>query len=236
MGIDHRQAEVVQTYPHDGASFTQGLELRDGMLYESGGGFGNSFISVSTLDNPATAVNKVPLAQDRFAEGLTVVGDKIWQITWQNQVALLRDRASLAVEREVAYTGEGWGICYQEESKRLVMSDGTATLTLRDPQTFEVIRKVEVKEGGKALEKLNELECRGGRVWANVWYRNDLVRIDLERGEVDMVVRVGELPDSPRGVLNGVAALPGTDDLLITGKNWEHLYRIRTDKPAAQTP
>ncbi len=220
---------MVATYPHDRAAFTQGLEYHDGVLYESSGGFGESWIGTSRLDDPAP-IKRVRNPDEHFAEGMTVVGDRVWQITWRNNVAVLRDRATLAPIREERYDGEGWGLC--SSGNRLVMSNGTASLTLRDPLSFKEIGTLQVTRSGAPVENLNELECVGSTVWANVWQTDELVRIDLATGNVTGVLHVGMLPglvpaDFEGGRLNGVAALPGTEDLLITGKNWPHLYRIR---------
>jgi glutaminyl-peptide cyclotransferase len=233
-GVASWRAQVVATYPHDPGSFTQGLELRDGKLYESAGGFGKSSLTVSTWETGAVA-GRADLPPEIFAEGLTVVGDKIWQLTWQNRLALLRDRASLAVEREFPVDGEGWGICYDAGRDALVTSDGTSDLTLRDPRTFAPVRKVAVTYDGSPRDRLNELECVGGKVWANVWEDDVFVRIDLDLGRVTDIVQVADLPDFSNGILNGIAALPGTDELLITGKNWPHLYRIRLERTQAQS-
>lgn len=224
------EATVVATFPHDRAAFTQGLELHDGVLYESSGGFGNSWIGTSELESGRSTL-RVANAEDHFAEGMTVVGDKVWQITWQNEVAILRDRATLAPLREERYRGEGWGLCHNADG-RLVMSHGTAELSFRDPSTFAETGRVHVTRDGRPVERLNELECAGAAVWANVWRTEELVRIDLATGRVTDVVHVGPMPgmapaERTDGSLNGIAALPGTDDLLITGKNWPHLYRIR---------
>ncbi len=223
------EAAVVATYPHDRGAFTQGLEYHDGVLYESSGLFGESWIGTSTLEDP-TPTKRVPNPAEHFAEGMTVVGDKIWQITWRNNVAVLRDRASLAPLREARYDGEGWGLCLS--GNRLVMSNGTSELSFRDPATFAPLGTLQVKRDGEPVERLNELECVGSSVWANVWMTEELVRIDLATGNVTGVLHVGMLPglvsaNFQDGRLNGVAALPGTDDLLITGKNWPHMYRIR---------
>lgn len=226
------RAQVVATYPHDPAAFTQGLELHDGKLYQSAGGLGTSFLTVSTLETGAVA-KRADLAEEIFAEGLTVVGDQLWQLTWRNHVALLRDRETLAVQREFPVDGEGWGVCHDPGLKVLVTSDGTSDLTLRDPRTFDPVRKVSVTLDGRPRDRLNELECAGGKVWANIWEEDEFVRIDLERGRVTDIVQVGQLPDFDSGILNGIAALPGTDDLLITGKNWPHLYRVRLETTAA---
>jgi glutamine cyclotransferase len=234
-GVTAWQAEVVATFPHNPDSFTQGLEFRDGKLYESAGGLGKSFLTVSTLETGAVS-QRTDLPGEIFAEGLTIVGDNLWQLTWRNHVALLRDRASLAVRGEFPLDGEGWGICYDTGRDVLVVSDGTSDLTLRDPRSFAVIRRVAVTLDGQPRDRLNELECAGGKVWANIWEDDQFVRIDLDidpaRGRVTDVVQVSGLPDFSSGILNGIAAVPGTDDLLITGKNWPHLYRVRLQKTA----
>lgn len=230
-GLVTWRAEVVARFPHDPASFTQGLELHDGRLYESAGGFGTSFVTVSTLETGAVS-RRADLPADVFAEGLTVAGDRLWQLTWQNHLALQRDVTTLAVVKQFPLRGEGWGICYDEGRNQLVTSDGTSELTLRDPQTFAEIRRVTITLGGRPRDRLNELECAGGSVWANIWESEEFVRIDLDKGQVDGTVRVGPLPDFSSGILNGIAALPGTGDLLITGKNWPHLYRVRLERTA----
>lgn len=222
------EAVVVTTYPHDREVFTQGLELHDGVLYQTSGGFAASWIGTSTLDNPVPVL-RVASPEAHFAEGLTIVGTKVWQLTWQNGVAVERDRATLAPLREVGYQGEGWGLCLMRD--RLVMSNGTPELTFRDPATFAETGRVTVTRDGQPVERLNELECIDGSVWANVWRTEDIVRIDPGSGRVTHVVHIGEMPgttaaDRVEGSLNGIAALPGTDDLLITGKNWPHMYRI----------
>jgi len=222
---------VVATFPHDPAAFTQGLELRDGKLYQSAGGFGESFLTVSTLETGAVS-QRSDLPEEFFAEGLTIVGDKLWLLTWRNGVAQQRDRTSLAVQRDFPLDGEGWGICYDDSRDVLVTSNGTSDLTLRDPLSFAPVRRVGVTLDGQPRDRLNELECVGGKVWANIWEDDQFVRIDLDQGRVTDIVQVGQLPDFSSGILNGIAALPGTDDLLITGKNWPNLYRVRLEKTA----
>ncbi|MGH3655212.1 MAG: glutaminyl-peptide cyclotransferase [Micromonosporaceae bacterium] len=216
-------AAVVATYPHDPDAFTQGLEIHDGQLYEATGLYGKSWIATSDI-RTGTVSRRVELPDTWFGEGLTLTGAGIWQVTWRNHIAVLRDRTSLKVRRQVRYDGEGWGICHQASTDRLVMSDGSAELTFRDPATFSAKDSVTVTLAGRAQDRLNELECVGGYVWANVFERHHIVRIDLDTGRVTDVVHVPERHSE--GVLNGIAALPGTDDLLVTGKNWPSLYRI----------
>jgi glutaminyl-peptide cyclotransferase len=219
------QVEVLQKIPHDTSAFTQGLELVDGVLYEGTGLEGQS--TMRALD-PATGEvrKKVDLPQELFGEGITVVGDTIWQITWRNGVAIERDRRTLDEVRRVPYDGEGWGIC--RDQSRLVMSDGSARLTFRDPKTFAATGGVQVTRDGKPLTQLNELECVGGEVWANVWKTDEVVRIDPANGEVTNTYDLSSLkPQGDVDVLNGIAHVPGTDEFMVTGKNWPTIFRVR---------
>lgn len=172
---------------------------------------------------------EVRLPGDLFGEGITVTGDRIWQLTWQEGVALERDRETLAELRRVEYSGEGWGLCF--DGTRLVMSDGSDRLTFRDPATFAPTGSVEVRAEGSPVEELNELECVDGQVWANVWRSDQIVRIDPASGQVTAVVDASGLlsPQQRAGtdVLNGIAAVPGTDEFLLTGKLWPAVFRVR---------
>ncbi|WP_394614118.1 glutaminyl-peptide cyclotransferase [Lentzea sp. JNUCC 0626] len=219
------QVEVLQKIPHDTSAFTQGLELVDGVLYEGTGLEGES--TMRALD-PATGnvQKKVDLPPELFGEGITVVGDTIWQITWQNGVAIERDRRTLNELRRVSYQGEGWGIC--DDGRRLIMSDGTAKLTFRDQRTFAETGSVQVTRDGQPLTQLNELECVGGKVWSNVWKTDEIVRIDPGNGQVLNTYDLSSLkPSGDVDVLNGIAHVPGTDEFLVTGKNWPTIFRVR---------
>ncbi|MFB9908874.1 glutaminyl-peptide cyclotransferase [Allokutzneria oryzae] len=222
------RVEVLGTIPHDTAAWTQGLELREGVLYEGTGLAGQS--SVRELD-PATGEvrRQVPVAGELFGEGVTVSGERLWQLTWKDGVAIERDRGDLRELRRVGYSGEGWGLCL--DGTRLVMSDGSSELTLRDPATFAELGRVQVRRAGLAVREINELECAGGAVWANLWKRDEIVRIDLATGAVTATVDAsGLLSQGERAtadVLNGIAAVPGTDEFLITGKLWPKIFRVR---------
>ncbi|SHE80114.1 glutaminyl-peptide cyclotransferase [Streptoalloteichus hindustanus] len=222
------RVEVLDTLPHDRTAFTQGLELVDGVLYEGTGRVGAS--SLREVD-PATGEvrRRAELAPPLFGEGVTVVGDRVWQLTWREGVAVQWDRATLTEVRRVGYTGEGWGLCH--DGGRLVMSDGSARLTFRDPATFQPTGQVVVRRAGEEQTRLNELECADGAVWANVWGSDEIVRVDPGSGRVTAVVDAsGLLPARDRTgdqVLNGVAAVPGGDQFLVTGKNWPSMFRVR---------
>lgn len=226
--LPHLRAHVIDMHPHDRSSFTQGLELADGTLYEGTGLRGESMLR--TVDPGTGQVRQeTRLPPELFGEGITIAGDRIWQLTWQEEVAIERDRATLAEIRRVPYDGEGWGLCH--DGSRLIMSDGSAKLTFRDPDTFAATGEIAVTAGGEQVEELNELECVGGQVWANVWGSDEIVRIDPATGGVTAVVDAsGLLGANERAgadVLNGIAAVPGTDEFLLTGKYWPHVYRVR---------
>ncbi|WP_376706498.1 glutaminyl-peptide cyclotransferase [Actinophytocola algeriensis] len=229
------KVDVLATVPHDPGAFTQGLELVDGVLYEGTGLEGKS--SIRAVDPESGEVDKqVELPADLFGEGITVAGDVIWQITWQDGVAIRRDRTTLAEEGRAGYDGEGWGICHDRSGDRLIMSDGGDRLTFRDVETFTQEGNVQVTGPDGPVTRLNELECVPGRdgrvqVYANVWQTDRIVRIDPENGRVTATVDLsGLLPEEDRAgtdVLNGIAAIPGTDEFLVTGKLWPTMFRVR---------
>lgn len=222
--------EVLQEYPHDPAAFTQGLELHDGALYEGTGRYGESQMRIVEPET-GEVVSQVSLAESVFGEGITIVEDEIWQLTWKAGFAIRRERDTLTELEHVPYEGEGWGLCHDPEQDRLVMSDGTPRLTFRDPDTFEVTGTVDVTRDGVPLPQINELECVDGEVWANVWQTDEIVCIDPATGEVSAVVDAsGLLTDAEAAaadVLNGIAAVPDSDTFLITGKLWPTVFEVR---------
>jgi glutaminyl-peptide cyclotransferase len=226
--VEQLRPDVLVELPHDPDAFTQGLELGpDGTLYEGTGLVGRS--QLRELD-PQTGevLRAVPLPDDLFGEGITVVDDRIWQLTWQDGVALEWDRAGFTLLREVPVSGEGWGLC--RDGGRLVRSDGTDRLRFHDPASFAETGSVAVTLDGEPVTELNELECVDGQVWANVWQTDRIVRIDPADGRVTGVVDAAGLLDAGRradaDVLNGIAAL-GDDEYLLTGKLWPAAFRVR---------
>ncbi|MGH3999128.1 MAG: glutaminyl-peptide cyclotransferase [Pseudonocardiaceae bacterium] len=222
------RVQVLATLAHDPTMYTQGLEIHDGVLYESSGLVGQSRVRATALSSTAMP-REVRLPAPLFGEGLAIAGDRLWQLTWTSGVAIERDPATLAERRRVSYQGEGWGLCY--DGDRLVMSDGSDQLTFRDPITFDPTGQVMVRLDGEPVGQLNELECADGVIWANVYQEDRILRIDPSTGAVTGVVDASGLLSAPlqatAGVLNGIAAIPGTDEFLITGKNWPSLFRVR---------
>ena len=220
--------EVLAEVPHDPSAFTQGLELHEGTLYEGTGLEGESELRVV---DPATGnVQRAePVPGQLFGEGIAVVEDRIWQLTWQDGVVLEWDRATLTLRQQLPLDGEGWGLCH--DGTRLVRSDGTDRLRFHDSTTFAETGSVMVTIEGEPVTQLNELECVDGQVWANVWPSDVLVRIDPASGRVTAAVDAAGLVDPEQranadAVLNGIAAL-GNDEYLLTGKLWPVSFRVR---------
>ena len=233
-GVARWTVEIIEWIPHDPGAFTQGLEIADGVMYESTGLWGQSSLRAV---NPSTGevTARVDLPEAFFGEGLTVVGDEVVQLTWQSGTALVYDRATLGLIREHSYEGEGWGLC--DMGGELIMTDGSDRLARRDPNTFELVATVTVTAPGYdgQLDRLNELECVEGMVIANVWQTDRLLVIDPLTGRVVAAIDAGVLVEdvsqrSAAGqidVLNGVAVDEKTATLWMTGKLWPRLYRVR---------
>jgi len=241
MDVQWLQTEVVATYPHSNTAFTQGLLLHDGKFYESTGLKGES--TLREVD-PATGevLRILPNDPNVFAEGLALVGDQLIQLTWMDQKAYVYDRASFALQDEHDYEGQGWGLCYDGE--RLVMSDGSDRLTFRDPETFEALGTLFVNQRGKAVSQLNELECVGDQIWANIWQSDTIVGIQAADGNVFANVDASDVTRDARvtdpgdiDVLNGIAHDPATGHWYLTGKHWSKLYEVRfVPREAAAAP
>ena len=232
LGQEPQTLQVLAQYPCDPALFMQGLELVDDRLIVSSGRYGKSLIGALDLST-GRLENAVTLEDNLFAEGLTAVDEGIWQITWREGVALLRDRGTLRELKRIPYEGEGWGLCF--DGQRLYMSDGSAALTLRDPNTFEATGRLEVRYQGQPVFRLNELEYAQGCIYANVWMEDLILKIDPASGEAVRAYELSELkalafgeeetPDA-NAVLNGIAHV--RDDLFyIGGKNWPLLFLVQ---------
>ncbi len=222
--------EVLERIPRRGDAFTQGLEIDGGRLYESVGLYGASALRI--LDPDTLEVRaETPLDAEVFAEGLTVVGDRVVVLTWQEGRVLVHDATDLAPVDELSIAHDGWGLC-EIRPGVVVHSDGTSTLRVRDVDDFSVTDEVTVTLDGVALDGLNELECVEGTVWANVWLTDRIVAIDPSTGVVTATVDASGLvvphpaERDPDAVLNGIAHL-GDGRFLVTGKRWPSAAVVR---------
>jgi glutamine cyclotransferase len=223
--------QVVRSFPHDPAAFTQGLIFRDGVLYEGTGLKGQSSLRKVRLET-GEVLQQRALEARYFGEGITDWNDAIVQLTWQAGIGFVYDRAGFTLKRTFSYTGEGWGLTH--DGTRLIMSDGSASLRFLDPGTFRETGRLTVRDGGTAVGSLNELEFVRGEIYANVWQTDRIVRIDPRRGNVTATIDLtGLLPAAERArvdVLNGIAYDPQRDRLFVTGKLWLRLFEIRVVK------
>jgi glutamine cyclotransferase len=227
---------IINTYPHDRHAFTQGLIFLDGFLYESTGLNGRSSVRKVRLET-GEVLQQRAVDPKYFAEGLTDWGARLIQLTWQTSVGFVYDRASFQPERSFQYTGEGWGITH--DKTRLIMSDGTAAGGLRflDPETLRETGRVVVRDHGRPVQYLNELEYIRGEVWANIWQTDRLARINPKTGDVVAWVDLtGLLPRTEYleqgAVLNGIAYDAAGDRIFVTGKLWPKLFEIRVGAPS----
>ncbi len=230
--------EVIKSYPHDEKAFTQGLVFRDGFLYESTGEYGESTLRKVDLAN-GKILQKYSVPKDFFAEGMTILNDKIYQITWREYTAFVYD-LNFKLLKEVRYSGQGWGLT--NDGTNLIMSDGTHVIRIVNPETFETLRTIAVfRENGKPLGNLNELEYVKGEIWANIWHSEDpailgkpnyIARINPVDGKIvgwiDLdKISPEDVEDDSENTLNGIAYEESSDRLFITGKNWKKLFEIK---------
>ncbi len=219
---------VVNTYPHSTNAFTQGLLFHDGYLYEGTGRFGQSSLSRINLEDGAVVQNK-RLANRYFGEGIAIVDQRIFQLTWQSNIVFEYDLETFANIESHYHPTEGWGLTY--DGSHLILSDGSSSLQFIDPKGFQVVREVDVTVYDQPLPNLNELEYIDGEVWANVWMTNEIVRIDPADGKVLGIIDLAMLQGltttgGSDDVLNGIAWDPEQERIFVTGKLWADLFEI----------
>lgn len=228
--------EIVNKYNHDSKAFTQGLVFHNGFLYESTGQLGESTLRRVELET-GKVVQKYDLARDIFGEGMTILNDKIYQISWQNGLAFVYDLNDFKLLKQIRYAGEGWGLTH--DGKNLIMSDGTHVIRFVDPENFQTVRSITVmRENGQPLMEINELEYVKGEIWANVWHSeninlpNHIARIDPQSGKLLGWINLdgispSDIKSGEENVLNGIAYDEATDRIFVTGKRWKNLYEIK---------
>lgn len=230
--------KVVATYPHSTDSYTEGLFYLDGIFYESIGINGRSAVMAIAPETGRTLLRH-DLPPEYFGEGIVDWGSKVYQWTWKSHICFVYDRFTLRVLRQFSYAGEGWGMT--RTATGLITSDGTAMLRFRDPDTFRETRHILVKDGGKIIGQLNELEFIKGEIYANVWHSDMIARISPKDGHVIAWIDLaGLLPPDQRidaeSVLNGIAYDPQHDRLFVTGKRWPAVFEIEVIQRTRNTP
>ena len=221
--------EIVAAYPHDSSAFTQGLVYKNGCFYEGTGLRGQSSLRQVRLET-GEIVRKTDLAPEYFGEGIAILGDKVFQLTWQSHVGFVYALNDFHFLRQFAYLGEGWGLTTNGHD--LFMSDGTSEIRVLDPNTFAVKRRIKVHNGTIPVAQLNELEWVEGEIYANVWQTNRIARISPQTGEVvGWIDLTGLLSPiyrvSDGGVLNGIAYDAQEKRLFVTGKLWPKVFEVR---------
>lgn len=222
------RVEVLSVIAHDPRAFTQGLLVQDGRMFESTGLYGQSSLR-EVASASGEVLRSIPLDARFFGEGLAAVDNRLIQLTWRENTALVYDRETFTEIERFTYSGEGWGLSY--DGTLLAMSDGSDTIAFRSPENFNSLRSIQVTLHGQPVRRLNELEYAGGFLYANVWQEDSIVKIDPANGKVVAVIDASGLltPEEAHSadVLNGIAYDPASGDFYVTGKYWPKLFRVR---------
>ena len=240
--------EVVKAYPHDPKAFTEGLFFSNGFLYESTGEKGASSLRKVELET-GKVVQKWDMPREDFGEGIAMIGDKIYQLTWQQGLGRVFNAKDFKLLKEFSYQGDGWGMT--TDGTNLFLTQSTHVIKVMDPETFKTVKTIPVmREDGKPLMQINELEWIKGEIWANVWHSeeadilgkpNYIARIDPNSGKLlGWINLAGISPDDQGGrdqgenTLNGIAYDAANDRVFVTGKNWKKLYEIKLKPSQSQ--
>ena len=221
--------QILNIYPHDSNAFTQGLILVDGKLLESTGQEGFSSLRIVEIET-GKVLKKVDIPAPYFAEGITVLNGKVYQLTWQHEEGFIYDVQTLERVGKFDYPGEGWGLTTDGQS--LIVSDGSSRLKYLDPTSFRVTKTLQVNDGPTAISQLNELESVQGDVYANIWHDDRIAIIDPKTSRLKAWIDLtGLMPDRDQlgeeAVLNGIAYNQANDSFYVTGKLWPRLFEIK---------
>ncbi|MFM7668665.1 MAG: glutaminyl-peptide cyclotransferase [Bacteroidota bacterium] len=228
------KVQVEKEYNHRDSSYTQGLEFYKGELFEGTGDPSNQGNTiVAKVDQSSGKISKkVGLDASHFGEGITIMNDTLYQLTWKNQKCLLYNANDLSVlSKEFKYNGEGWGLC--NDGKYLIMSNGTEQLVYRNPRTFEIVKTIEATTNEGSISQLNELEYIDGKIYANIYMQDLIAVINPNSGAVEAIIQASDISLKYRGkgeVLNGIAYNSQSKELVITGKYWNKLLAVKINK------
>lgn len=225
----HFTFEIINQFAHDPLAFTQGLIFYDGFFYESTGRYGSSSLRKVVVET-GEILHQYDLPENLFAEGITIFQNQIIQLTWKSNIGFVYDINSFKIEKNFQYNFEGWGIT--NDSDNLIISVGTATIYVLDPQNFEVIRELDITDNGQPVLKINELELVNGELYANIWQSTKIAVINLATGKVTGWVELEGLfdkiePGYQVDVLNGIAYDETNNRLFVTGKLWPAIFEIK---------
>jgi len=221
--------QVVNIWPHDPNAFTQGLVVLDGKVIESTGQEGRSSLRNVDLQT-GRILNKIDVPEPFFAEGIALLNNKIYQLTWQHQLGFIYDAQSFERLGQFSYSGEGWGLTTDGQS--LILSDGSNRIRFLDPDSFRVTKTIAVMDGKLPVDQLNELEFVNGEIYANIWHDDRIAAINPQSGRVTAwidlagLLQPGDVQD-PEAVLNGIAYEQSSSRLFVTGKLWPRLFEIK---------
>jgi glutaminyl-peptide cyclotransferase len=222
--------KVKTTWPHDLEAYTQGLVIHDGILYESTGQEGHSWVGIVDIKT-GVPDKKVILENKYFGEGITILNNKVYHLTWKTKTGFVYDLKTFKKLREFSYNTEGWGLTH--DGINLIMSDGTDKIHFMDTTSLKTIRTMSVTDDAGVVDDLNELEYVEGFIFANIYQTNKIVKIDPKTGSVvgkmDLtpLAQNAALRNPDADVLNGIAYHPGTKLFLVTGKNWPSIYVLQ---------
>jgi len=229
--------KVINKYQHSTTAFTEGLVIDNGYLYESSGGYGNSYLKKYNL-RTGKVIKSYKLPSRYFGEGITILGNKLYWLTYRSGVCLVLDKHSFKKIGQFHYKGEGWGL--SDNGKDLLMSNGSSNIFYRDPNDFHILRSIVVKENKKPVSNLNELEYATGFIYANAWKKNKIAIINPTNGVLVGWLNLQKLNPNLKiyqdpYVLNGIAYDKKSDLFFVTGKNWPVMYtiRVRFDKSSS---
>jgi glutamine cyclotransferase len=217
----------MKSYPHEKSSYTQGLEFYKGKLYEGTGQKSQSILGEVDL-NTGKILRKIDLATDYFGEGITILNDTIYQITWSEKTCFVYD-LNFNIIKQFSYEGEGWGLC--NDGTYLIMSNGSSEIVWRNRHTFEIVKRIYIFNDETEIDNLNELELINGKLYVNVYQEDRIIAVDPATGKVledidcSGISKDGRTPGTD--VLNGIAYNPETGKTYITGKWWPKLYEVK---------
>lgn len=229
-GVPVYGVDVAARYPHDRTAFTEGLFFQDGQLYEGTGEVGTSYVRRVRLQD-GQVVQQQELPSPYFGEGVVAWKDRLYQLTWKDQTGFVYNLKDFTPTGNFTYQGEGWGLTHN--GKNLIMSDGSATLRVLDPDSQAVVSTIRVTANGCPVDKLNELEWIDGQIYANIWQTSLIARIDPATGHVTSFLDIGALKPQGAGVdqvANGIAWDAAGKRLFVTGKMWPQLYQVTPGK------